>query len=131
MTNREFELQFALGELPPELFTHGAHLRLAWIHITQYGIEAALENVTQQIKRYTRKHNASDKYNHTLTMAAVKAVYHFVLKSESDTFQDFLKEFPRLKHNFRDLMACHYGFDIYTSVEAKKSFLEPDLLPFD
>ena len=131
MTDLEFEQHFASGELPPALFTHEAHLRLAWIHVTQYGVEEAIENVTEQIKRYTQKLNATDKYNHTLTVAAVKAVYHFVLKSKSDNFQDFLQEFPRLKFKFKDLMACHYGFDIYTSPKAKQAFLEPDLLPFD
>ena len=131
MTNQEFEHEFATGELPPALFTHEAHLRLAWIHVTQYGIETALTNVTQQIKSYTQKHNATDKYNHTLTVAAVRAAYHFVLKSKSDNFQDFLKEFPRLRYHFKELMACHYGFDIYTSPTAKSTYLEPDLLPFD
>jgi hypothetical protein len=42
-----------------------------------------------------------------------------------------MNEFPRLKTNFRELMACHYGFDIYTSEKAKMKYLEPDLLPFD
>ncbi|TAI47267.1 hypothetical protein [Flagellimonas allohymeniacidonis] len=131
MTDLEFEHQFAAGELSPALFTHEAHLRLAWIHVTQYGVETAVKNVTRQIKSYTQKLNAADKYNHTLTVAAIKAVYHFVLKAKSDNFQDFLKEFPRLKFNFKELMAYHYGFDIYTSPKAKKTFLEPDLLPFD
>ncbi|MEM7484275.1 MAG: hypothetical protein AAF348_03615 [Bacteroidota bacterium] len=131
MIDKEFEQQFERGELPPDLFTHEAHLRLAWIHVTQYGIDTAVKNVTQQIKRYTQKLNATDKYNHTLTVAAVRAVYHFALKSKSNTFSDFIKEFPRLRFNFKELMACHYGFDIYKSPLAKHKYLQPDLLPFD
>ncbi|UII77328.1 hypothetical protein LV716_06030 [Flagellimonas sp. HMM57] len=131
MTDLEFEQLFATSELPPALFTHEAHLRLAWIHVTKYGITAAVNNVTKQIRQFTRKHGALDKYNHTLTIAAVRAVYHFVLKSKSETFQDFIEEFPRLKFNFKELMVCHYGFDIYNSTLAKQEYLQPDLLPFD
>jgi hypothetical protein len=73
----------------------------------------------------------TDKYNTTLTIAAIKAVYHFMLKSESDNFKDFIDEFPRLKYNFRELMASHYELYIFNSDKAKKEYLEPDLIPFD
>ncbi|AWX44857.1 hypothetical protein HME9304_01862 [Flagellimonas maritima] len=131
MTDLNFMYQFEKGTYPPSLFTHEAHLRLAWVHITKYGVNTAITNVTQQIKQFTVIHNAADKYNHTLTIAAIRAVYHFMIKSKSDNFQDFIKEFPRLKFNFKELMACHYGFDIYRSPMAKVKYLQPDLLPFD
>ena len=72
-----------------------------------------------------------DKYNVTLTIAAIKAVHHFILKSEANRFDAFIQVFPRLKSNFKDLMNQHYGIDIYNSTEAKHQFLAPDLLPFD
>ncbi len=131
MNDSEFEKQFEAGSLSPELFTHDAHIRLAWIHITKHGIDEAIMNVVRQIQRYTVKHGVPDKFNMTLTVAAVRAVYHFIRKSTSKTFPGFIQEFPRLKFNFKELMSSHYGFDIYNSLEAKKYFLEPDLLPFD
>ena len=42
-----------------------------------------------------------------------------------------MEEFPRLKNNFKDLIAQHYQMDIYRSQRAKTAYLEPDLLPFD
>jgi hypothetical protein len=39
LSNREFEEQFSNMHLDPALFTHKAHLRLAWIHISRYGCE--------------------------------------------------------------------------------------------
>jgi len=127
----EFEQQFELCALNPELFSHEAHLRLAWIHITKYGIEKALDNIQSQLMKYVEHVGARDKYNKTVTIAAVKAVYNFVLKSGSDNFQDFIAESPRLKHNFKGLMDSHYAADIFTSEKAKKEYLSPDLLPFD
>ena len=131
LNDTEFEEQFKIGLLSPKLFNHEAHLRLAWIQISKYGIERAQINIQKQLLAYVEKLGARPKYNTTLTIAAIKAVYHFMLKSESETFKDYIEEFPRLKHNFKDLMNAHYGIDIFSLEKAKIEFLEPDLLPFD
>lgn len=127
-----FEAQFKACTLDPNLFDHEAHLRLAWIHIRRYGKETAIDNICHQLYRFTEHLGASHKFNTTITVAAIKAVNHFILQSKSDNFPNFVKEFPRLKTNFKDLLAAHYSnVDIYTSEIAKKEFIEPDLLPFD
>lgn len=131
LSDPEFEHEFAAGTLDPSYFSHEAHLRLAWIHIDKYGIERAQNNIIEQLQKFVEVVGAKDKFNMTLTLAATKAVYHFMLKSHSDNFKDFIIEFPRLKYNFKELMSCHYGFDIYNSSLAKTQFLEPDLAPFD
>lgn len=130
-TDDQFEAQFANLSLRPELFDHEAHLRLAWIHITKYGMEKALQRLSSQLKAYTAHLGAADKYHHTMTIAAVKAVYHFVLRSSSQRFPDFIREFPRLKHNFMELMRSHYSEDIFKSEHARTNYIKPDLVPFD
>ena len=127
----EFEEQFAACSFPPEAFSHEAHLRLAWIHIERYGVVQAEKHIVQQLQRYVVHLGAQDKFNMTLTVAAIKAVYHFKTKATSTIFNDFIHEFPRLKTDFKVLMACHYSKDIYRSKTAKKRFLKPDVLPFD
>ncbi len=67
----------------------------------------------------------------TLTIAAIKAVHHFIDRSDAISFGEFILEFPRLKYNFKELMAAHYQVDIYNSAKAKEEFVQPDLLPFD
>lgn len=131
LSDSEFEKQFVEGQFNSIDFTHEAHLRLAWIFITKYGIEKAEIYVPFQLQKFVASVGVKDKYNTTLTLAAIKAVYHFIHKSETNNFKDFIHEFPRLKYNFGELIACHYGFDIYNSDFAKENFLEPDLLPFD
>ncbi len=126
----EFEKQFGDGNLDPSLFSHEAHLRLAWIHINTYGMEAACGTISNQILSYVSQLGATDKFYKTLTIAAIKIVYHFLQKSKSYTFQDFIIEFPRLKFNFKELLDSHYGFDIFNSEKAKTEYLEPNLLPF-
>lgn len=129
LTDAEFESLFANCSLNPAHFSHEAHLRLAWIHITKYGILQAIENIEVQLQNFVAHAGAKDKYSKTLTVAAIRAVYHFVLKSQSNNFADFIAEFPRLKNSFKELMEVHYGIDIFTSEKAKTEFIEPDLVP--
>ena len=131
LSDAVFEKQFENCELNPAIFSHEAHLRLAWIHIKKYGLEKAIENICCQLLEYVDVVGARDKYNQTLTIAAIRAIYHFMNTSGSDNFYDFIQEFPRLKTNFRDLMASHYTMDIFNSAQAKQMYLEPDLVPFD
>ena len=130
LTDELFEQQFESCKFDPELFTHEAHLRLAYIHIKKYGLAAATENVCRQLINYVDYLGVGDKYNKTLTVAAIKAVNHFINRSATDNFASLVAEFPRLKYNFRELMAAHYSTDIYNSAVAKATFLEPQLLPF-
>lgn len=131
LSDKDFEEQFEHCTLDPKLFTHEAHLRLAWIHITRYGEEKAIRNITSQIKAFALHLGLTDKYNHTVTIAAIKAVHHFMKRSGAASFTDFIAEFPRLKNSFIDLIHTHYGLDIFQSTKAKTEYIEPDLVPFD
>lgn len=130
LTDLQFEDQFRSGELAPELFTHEAHIRLAWIHVGRYGVEQASRNICAQIQAFDRRHGNGTKFHHTLTVAAVKAVYHFRQKSTASTFVDFMLEFPQLNNNFKGVVAAHYSPFIIRLPRAKREYLEPDLLPF-
>ena len=131
LNDTQFEQQFKSCKLDPTLFSHEAHLRLAYIHIGKYGHDQAITNVCDQLAANVTHLGATDKYNTTLTVAAVKAVYHFMQKSKANDFIGFIAEFPQLKNEFKRLMQCHYDFDVFNSQKAKKTFLEPNLLPFD
>ena len=130
-SDSEFEEAFKNKSLQPQFFNHEAHLRLAYIHIQTYGIDQAIDNVCTQIKAYAESLGAHDKFHKTVTVAAVKAVYHFMLKTKTDNFKEFIQENPRLKSNFMDLLSQHYGIDLFNNEQARSSFLQPDLLPFD
>jgi hypothetical protein len=131
LTDDEFEWQFEHCTLDPKLFSHEAHLRLAWIHITRYGEQEAIFRICAQIKAFAQHLGLKDKYNHTVTVAAIKAVHHFMNKSLTNTFPAFIAEFPQLKNNFKALMDTHYKIDIYHSPKARLEYIEPDLAPFD
>lgn len=65
LTDTAFEAAFADCTLPVEWFTHEAHLRLAWLHIKQYGLVKATENICNQLIQFTAFVGAQHKYNAT------------------------------------------------------------------
>lgn len=128
LSDNQFEKEFKECTLAPSLFSHEAHIRLAWIHIRKYGVDTAVENICNQLQEYVMQAGASDKYNITLTIAAIKIVNHFVEKSNSDDFLEFITEFPLLITGFKELVAAHYNkVDIFNSPAAKNTFLAPDI----
>ena len=84
-----FEKQFKHGLLHPSYFTHEAHLRLAWIHITKYGLENAIENITSQLEAFTKLNNEETKYNKTVTIAAVRGSFSFYIEVQVGQLQRF------------------------------------------
>lgn len=130
LSDAAFEEAFANCTLSPSLFSHEAHLRLAWIHLYRHGLEGGIKAVCDQITNFVNHLGAQDKYNHTLTVAAVKVVHHFMQQVDYDNFFDFILATPRLKTDFKTLIESHYSFDIFNSEKAKKEYLEPDVLPF-
>ena len=131
LNDTEFESQFANCTLDPELFNHEAHLRLAWVHVRKYGQEQAVNNLCSQIAHFDSTFGDGTKFHLTLTIASAKVIDHFLKKSSSTTFSEFIAEFPRLRTNFKDILAFHYGTDIFKDERAKHSYVKPDLLPFE
>jgi len=131
LSDQEYELQFQRSQFKPRLFSHEAHLRLAHIHIIKYGTEKAEANMVSQIKAFADYYGASEKFNKTVTIASVRIMSHFIRKATSKSFDDLIKEFPKLKGNFKEILRQHYSFNVFSDPEAKKEFLLPDLLPFE
>ncbi len=130
LSDASFAEKFRNCNLGSISFTHKAHLRLAWIYITTSGEQIAIDRICEQLKTYTASVGAEEKFNLTVTIAAIKAVNHFVKKSSALTCKQFLLEFPALTISFKDLIATHYSTDIFEEEKAKHTFMQPDLAPF-
>ena len=129
-TDDEYEQVFASYRLKPGMFSHEAHLRLAYIHITKYGPKQAEINMCDQIKGYAESLGYYDKFNKTVTIASVKTMHHFMDKSNTNSFEGLMQEFPQLLNDFRGILSQHYGFNVFADKRAKKEYVEPDLQPF-
>ncbi len=131
LEDQEFEHAFKTGKLEPSLFNHEAHLRLAWIYLRKYGMDNAIVMICKQIESFDNLHGDGEKFHVTLTVAALKVVHHFMLKSNAADFSSFMSEFPVLNSDFASLLYQHYGQGRLFSKEAKVEYVAPDVLPFD
>ena len=77
LSDTEFLTKFEAATLDLALFSHEAHLRLAWLYIKIYGIEKAVDKTCAQLQHFTKVLGAEDKFNTTLTVAAVKGCASF------------------------------------------------------
>ena len=130
LSDQELAKRIANCTLNPELFTHEAHLRLAYHHIASFGLRKAEENLCEDIRTYATAMGDADKYHETVTVAAVKMVDHFMRKSKKSSFREFIQEYPRLRTHFRELLDQHYGFNIFKDERARQQYVAPDLLAF-
>ena len=125
-----FLTQLEEALLSPKLFDHEAHLRMAWLYLRKYGLQNAIAQACSTIQKFDQIHGSGSKFHLTLTVASVKVVHHFMQKSNTSDFQDFMHEFPVLRTDFFRLLLQHYGQDVLQSKLAKTSYVKPDLLPF-
>ncbi len=130
-TDDELIRLFREGTFPIADFTHKAHLRLAWIYLQRFGPDTAEREVCRQIQHYTRLHGATDKYHHTLTVAAVRMVGVYMKEQQEEGFEALLTRFPELLDRFKELLSRHYSEKVLWSQAARLSFQEPDLKPFN
>ena len=98
--------------LNPDLFTHEAQLRLSWILINKYGLDIAILKNCKIKEQFYIKALKSNKFNLPLTKAYTGILHYFMGKSSSKNFDKLLREFPRLKYDFKELVKTHYGYNI-------------------
>ena len=116
MKDSEFLSHFENCTLPPQLFTHKAHLRLAWLQIRLHGVEKASENCCVQISGFASFHGDDQKFNKTITTAAVYAVHHFM--NEEIRYEEFISNNPRLLSDLKILINSHYSYDVFDVAKA-------------
>ncbi len=106
---RRFEnCEYALAE-----FDHGEHLKVAWTYLQLYGYQAALNRMRAALLRFSAHHSKMG-YNETITVFWMRK-----LKQCNGNFRSMPKQ---------DLF-LHYTRERVLSEEAKRQWIEPDLLP--
>jgi len=112
LNDKELLKQVKECSLPPELFTHEIQLKLSWILINRYGLEGATKKNCEIKENYFVNALKSKKFNLPLTKAYTEILHHFMERSSAKDFDKLLREFPRLKFDFKELVKTHYGYNI-------------------
>ncbi len=129
-SDEEFVEKLVSGTLNPGLFSHEAHIRLAWIFISKSGEEKAIADTCAAIKGYVDHLKIKGKYHETITVAAVKLVAGAMRTHNYAGVRDLLAKNASLLHHFKESVQRHYSFDVFDDPRARDQYVEPDLIPF-
>lgn len=123
-----FSAAFESCSVAPAQFNHEAHVRMAYIYLAQFDVEAAVQRMRGALQAFLQ-HNEipPSKFHETLTRAWILAVRHFMDKGSSASATDFIARNPELLDS--RIMLTHYSARVLFSADARASYVEPDLEP--
>jgi hypothetical protein len=122
--DREFVSAFEACTLPPDLFPHRAHVRLAWLYLREDSVLAALDRFVRNLKRYATSLGAATKYHETITWAYVFLIHERMQRGSFATFEEFAAANEDL---FNGILEKYYAKETLASETARATFVMPDL----
>lgn len=112
-------------------WTHEAHLRVAWLHVTRHPLDEAHLRMRAGILRLNERHGLVESpergYFETLTYAWLALVAAAQREHGAATSTALLEACPSLRD--RSLPLRHYSRELLRSVRARAIFVPPDLSP--
>ncbi|RCS42195.1 hypothetical protein DTL42_20410 [Bremerella cremea] len=132
MTDEEFLAAFEACTLPPELWTHTAHVRAAFLLAREGTWVEALQAIRSRIQAYNAATNTPEAidrgYHETITQAFMRLVYAANLRTGPHaTFEAFCLQHPELLE--KGALRTYYSRERLMTWEAKRDFFAPDLCP--
>lgn len=120
MTDEEFLTGVTAFTLPPALFNHAGHLRLAWINLRRFPLDDAVGATCEAIRAYATHLGAADKFHWTVTEALLRLLH----ADRALPFADFL---AANGHDVRARLALHYSDAALAA--GRERFVAPDRAP--
>jgi hypothetical protein len=127
--DQNFRKEFEACKFPPSEFNHCAHIRLAYVYLSEHDVNTAHQLMRSALLSFLEYHGVDvSKYHETITLAWIMAVRHFMENtSDSESFDIFIGKNPRMLDS--KIMMTHYSADVLFSDEARAKFVEPNLDP--
>ena len=130
MTDVEFLDTFHDCTIPKHLWTHEAHVRMAWLKLRVKPLDEVIPDVRASISRYNRSLGNTEGYHETMTVAYLTMIDARIDRaSRSETFDSFSRAHPDLLDRGLSAVLAHYTRERLFSAEAIGGFVEPDRVP--
>jgi hypothetical protein len=110
-----------------ERFGHRAHLHLTWLAVRRVGLPAAIDLISDGIRRTARYAGMPQKYHATVSRAWVELVAHHTDETPGG-FTAFAERNPALLD--KRLLTRFYRSATLASPRARTGWVEPDLAAF-
>jgi hypothetical protein len=127
--DQSFRRDVEACEFAPALFNHRAHIRLAYVYLSENDTDTAHQLMRSSLLSFLEYHGIDvSKYHETITRAWIMAVRHFMENTPSSESADiFIEQNPRILDS--KIMMTHYSAEVLLSDEARETFVEPNLAP--
>jgi len=133
MDDEELLQRFETAALSREEWTHRTHIRIAFLYVTRYPFNEALDKIRRNIKALNARNAVPEGpqsgYNETITVAfltlvaSTQAAYGRLFPAANS--QDFCERHPHLLQ--KTVLRLFYSPERRGHPEAKTRFIEPDL----
>jgi len=119
----EFVAALESCTLPSEEFDHRAHVRLAWLYLSEHPLLEALSRFISSLKRYAGSLGASGKYHETITYAFIFLIHQRMAEGpEAATFDEFAEANADL---LGPILEKYYAPETLASALARTVFVLP------
>jgi hypothetical protein len=120
--------RFESCELNPADFRHYQHLTVALYYVQNFPDDVASEKMRDGIKKLAAAYG-KDGYHETITLFWLVVVRRFAAANSKDSITELANRLVAA-HDDKSLIKTYYSEGLITSVDAKTSWVEPDLKPF-
>ena len=125
--------EFEEGRLPKAKWTHEAHLVVGFWYTATLGANDALNTIRVRIQRHNESvgtpNTDSSGYHETITRLFMSAIAQHVAHNSGASFEESLALLLASPINASELPRRSYSHERLFSIEARRSWVEPDVSP--
>ena len=132
LTDEEFLRQFESTAWPREEWHHRQHVKVAYLYLRRFPLEAASVRIRERIKAFNAAKQVEESltsgYHETMTQAWLRLVYFTLCEFGAvETADGFYEQNPQLWE--KKVLRFFYNRERFMSAEAKAHFIAPDITP--
>jgi hypothetical protein len=106
-------------------WTHLAHVRVAWLYLTQYASPDALARIRAGIVRFnTEVLGRRQEYHETVTVAFARIISDRMIPGEA--WAEYVQRIDDILNADSPILETYYSPERLESVQARKEFVEAD-----
>lgn len=125
MEEHELIEKFEACTLPPKLFHHEGHVRVAWIYLSLNPLPEAMMKFRDGLKAFAKAQGVEAIYNETISFAFLILMHDRLRRSANITWEGFKAENGDLLDWKSNPLKAWYGEEELKSALAKKFFVLP------
>jgi hypothetical protein len=130
--DEQFLAEFEACRWPLEQWHHRQHIKVAYLYLRRYPLDAAMDRVRERIKAHNAAHQIPESptggYHETMTQAWMRLVHVALCEyGPAETADNFFEQHPELSE--KKALRLFYSRELFMSPQAKIEFIEPDLAP--